>query len=193
MTSKRGFLFSLFAVTATASLLCAGGLQVGSAVPDFQLKSVDDTDVRYEQVSGDVTLITFVATKCPVSNDYNERMKALYSDYKGKGVKFVFINSNNSEPGVEVKQHAAANGFAFKVYKDPGNIVADQFGAQVTPEAFLVKGGKIVYHGRIDDSQKGEIKEHSLRNALDAVLAGKAVEKSESKAFGCGIKRVKVS
>jgi peroxiredoxin len=193
MICKRNFLLSVFAVPAMTSLLCAGGLQVGSVVPDFELKSVDDTDVRYAQVSGDVTLITFIATKCPVSNDYNERMKALYNDYKGKGVKYVFINSNHSEPASEVKEHAATHGFAFKVYKDPGNVVADEFGAQVTPEVFVVKSGKIVYHGRIDDAQKGEIKEHTLRNALDAVLAGKAPEKAESKAFGCTIKRVKAS
>jgi hypothetical protein len=57
----------------------------------------------------------------------------------------------------------------------------------------VIKGGKIVYHGRIDDARKGEIKDHSLRNALDALLAGKTPAVAETKAFGCTIKRVKAS
>ncbi len=187
--TRKLFLFVL-AVAATASVSMAGGLGVGSEVPDFQLKSVEGEDVRYSSVSGDVTLVMFIATKCPVSNDYNERMKALHAGYSGQGVKFVFINSNRAEDAAEVKAHAAQNGFSFAVYKDPGNVVADTFGASVTPEAYLVKAGKVVYHGRIDDAQKGDIKEHTLRQALDAVLQGQAPVKAETKAFGCTIKRV---
>jgi peroxiredoxin len=174
----------------TAPLSMADGLGIGSDVPDFQLKSVQDEDVRYSSISGDVTVVMFIATQCPVSNDYNERMKALHADYSGKGVKFVFVNSNRAEDAAEVKAHAERNGFSFAVYKDPGNVVADTFGASVTPEAYLVKAGKVVYHGRIDDAQKGEIKERSLQQALDAVLKGEAPAKAETKAFGCTIKRV---
>lgn len=190
---KRSSFFSLIALTAVAGAVSAASLQVGATVPDFDLKAVDGKDVRYSQISGDITLITFISTQCPVSNGYNDRMRAIYDDYQSKGVKFVFINSNSTETAADVKEHAAKSNFAFKVYKDPANAVADQFGAQVTPEAFLVKDGKIVYRGRIDDALKGEIKEHSLRGALDSVLAGKALAKQETKAFGCTIKRVKAS
>jgi len=173
--------------------LAAAGLKVGSTVENFTLKTVDGKDVQYAELAGNITVVTFIATQCPISNDYNERMKALYADYHPKGVKFVFINSNHTEPAAEVKQHAASNGFQFQVYKDPGNVVADMFGAQFTPEVYVVKGGKVAYHGRIDDARKGEIKDHSLRNALDALLAGKAPAVAETKAFGCTIKRVKAS
>jgi hypothetical protein len=117
-------------------------------------------------------------------------MKSLYGDYSAKGVKFVFINSNKTEDGTAVKAHAATNGFQFAVYKDPGNIVADVFGAEKTPEAYVVKAGKIVYHGRIDDAQKGPIKSHTLRDALDAVLDGGTPQPAETNAFGCTIKKV---
>ncbi len=174
---------------ASASVFGAG-LGVGSEVPEFELKSVEGADVAYSDISGDVTVVAFIATKCPISNDYNERMNAIYGDYARKGVKFVFINSNKAEDAAEVKAHAAENGFKFSVYKDPGNVVADRFGAEVTPEIFLVKGGKVVYHGRIDDARTGEIKHHSLREALDAVLDGKTPDPAEARAFGCTIKRV---
>ncbi len=187
---KRITLGSILAALFACSALFAGGLKVGDTVPDFTLKSVDGNDVRYSSLAGDVTVVTFIATRCPVSNAYNERMKAIYADYHAKGVKFVFVNSNKQEDAAEVKEHAQKHGFQFAVYKDPGNVVADLFGAQVTPEAYVIKGGKIVYHGRIDDSQKGDVKDPSLRKALDAVLAGRPIEKPETKAFGCTIKRV---
>ena len=103
----------------------------------------------------------------------------------------LYVNSNSTESADVVKQHAAQKGFSFHVYKDPGNAVADLFGAEFTPEAFVTKAGKIIYHGRIDDARSGEISEHSLRNALDEVLAGRTPAKQETKAFGCTIKRVK--
>jgi peroxiredoxin len=184
-------LFALSVLPAlVAGSLWAGGLGIGSAVPDFTVKTTGGDDVKYSSLAGKITVVTFIATQCPISNDYNERMQALYSDYSSRGVKFVFINSNRQESPAEVEEHAAKNGFSFKVYKDPGNVVADQFAAQVTPEAYVAVDGKIVYHGRIDDARKGEITDHSLRRALDAALAGKTPEKAETKAFGCTIKRV---
>ena len=69
--------------------------------------------------------------------------------------------------------------------------IADKLGAMVTPEAyFLDASNKLIYHGRIDNSRNGDnIETTDLRNAIDAALAGKAIEKTEAKAFGCTIKR----
>jgi hypothetical protein len=92
-----------------------------------------------------------------------------------------------------VAAHAKSSGFEFTVYKDENSVVADQLGAQVTPEAFVVDAaGNVLYHGSIDDSQNtARIQFQGLRTALDSILAGKAVEKAETKAFGCTIKRAK--
>ena len=137
------------------------------------------------------TLILFIATKCPVSNAYNARMQKLADDYRARGVNVVGINSNSTEPAAEVKQHAAANGLNFTILKDPGNQIADRYDAQVTPEAYLLDAsGKLVYRGRIDNSRFGYlITATELRDAIEATLAGRAVEKTEVKAFGCSIKR----
>ena len=176
-----------------ATSLMAGGLGIGASMPDFTVKSVDGADVGSAAISGDITVVTFIATRCPISNDYNTRMNEIFSAYQGKGVKFVFINSNVKEVALEVKEHAAKHGFQFAVYKDPGNVVADQFGAQVTPESFVFEKDKLVYHGRIDDKRTGEIGDHSLKNALTAVIGGETPAHQERKAFGCTIKRVKDS
>lgn len=185
---------TIFGLAAlTAGLLIAGPYNVGSKVENFTIKDLNGQSVNFSDLKGDVTVVMFIATQCPISNDYNQRMNELYNEFAGKGVKFVFVNSNVSEPAAEVGEHAKANSFPFKVYKDPGNQAADRFGAQVTPEAFVIdKEGTVRYHGYIDDSRNAaNIKVRGLKNALDLVLSGQSVANAQTKAFGCTIKREK--
>lgn len=137
-------------------------------------------------------VVMFIATQCPVSNDYNVRMAQLHKDYKSKGIIFLGINSNKQEDIAEIKKHAGKNKFKFAVLKDHNNVIADKFGASFTPEIFVLNPElEVVYHGRIDDSRRvGDVKTHDLRNTLDEILAGKAVTVAKTKAFGCTIKRV---
>jgi peroxiredoxin len=165
---------------------------IGEAVADFSLPDADGKEHSLASLKGSKgTVLIFIATKCPVSNAYNERMQKLAEEYKAKGFNVVGINSNSTEPAAEVKSHAAEKGLTFAILKDPNNKIADRIGAQVTPEAYLLDAsGKLLYHGRIDNSRNGDaITATELRDAIEAVLAGKPVEKTEVKAFGCSIKR----
>jgi len=175
-----------------AGILSAQEFKLGSKVTDFNVQDLDGKPVAFSALRGPVTVVTFIATQCPVSNSYNQRMNAIYQDYSSKGVKFIFVNANRTEPANEVREHAHKVGFAFPVYKDADNVLADRFDAQVTPESYVIDSAGIIrYHGSIDDSQnESHIKTQRLRLALDAVLAGKPVDPAETKAFGCGIKRV---
>ncbi len=151
------------------------------------------TKLTGEESSGKVTVAAFISTQCPISNAFNDRMAALYKDYKPKGVRFVFINSNANESKAMVADHRTAAGFPFPVYKDAENTAADFFGAMATPATYVIDGhGLLRYRGYIEDStNEARVKHRALRDALDAVLAGKAVPAPETKAFGCSIKRVK--
>jgi peroxiredoxin len=137
-------------------------------------------------------VVMFIATQCPVSNAYNERMVALYNDYEPRGFAFVGINSNKQESVDEIKEHSQENKFEFPVLKDWNNVIADKFEASVTPEIYILNSNfYLLYHGRIDDSRReNEVKSHDLRAALDEILAGKPVSNKLTKAFGCTIKRV---
>ena len=137
------------------------------------------------------TVILFVATQCPVSNAYNERMEKLAKDYSAKGVRFVGVNSNKQESSEEIASHSKEHGFTFPVLKDKGNVIADKLGAKVTPEIYVVNAkGELAYHGQIDNSQnESKVKERPAAAALDAILAGKSVKQSDVAAFGCSIKR----
>ena len=165
---------------------------IGSTIEEFTLPDVDGTERSLKSLAGKKgTVLLFVAVQCPVSNAYNERMEKLAQDYKAKGINIVGINSNVAEDGAACKAHAAENKLTFTILKDSGNKIADKLGASVTPEAyFLDANNKLVYHGRIDNSRNAaNVETPDLRNAIEAVLSGKPVEKTEAKAFGCSIKR----
>lgn len=171
----------------------AARVTMNSIVTDFTLSDADGKERKLSTLRGkQATAIIFVSTRCPVSNGYNSRMAQLAADYEAKGVSVIGINANNGETPEQIKTHAAENKLAFTILKDKNNKVADRFGAQFTPEVFLLDGaGKLVYHGRIDNSRDPEaVNAPDLRNAIDAVLAGQAVPVAETKAFGCSIKRV---
>ena len=166
---------------------------IGAMIDDFKLPDADGAQHTLNSLKGkNGAVIIFIATRCPVSNGYNDRMQKLAEDYQSKGINVIGINSNSTEPASEVKSHAAEKHLTFAILKDDGNKIADRFGANHTPEAYVIDAsGKLVYHGRIDNSQNtANITSNDLRDALDAVLAGKPIQKTTSVAFGCSIKRV---
>src|ERR1044071_1724527 len=165
---------------------------IGSTIEDFTLPDYDNHERSLKSLAGkNGTVILFIAVQCPVSNAYNERMEKLAQDYRAKGINVIGINSNVKEDAAAVKAHAAEHNLTFTILKDPSNKIADKLGASVTPEAYFLDGNnKLLYHGRIDNARNADqIETTDLRNALDAALAGKAIEKTEAKAFGCTIKR----
>ncbi|MBL8211022.1 MAG: redoxin domain-containing protein [Bryobacterales bacterium] len=142
-----------------------------------------------------VTVMIFLSTVCPISNDYNDRMGALYRELSAKGVQWLAINANQNEPWSEVDQHRQQAGYPFPVWKDRNNVVADKVGASVTPEVFVFdKDAALRYQGQIDDSRNpARTQVLGLKNAVEQLLAGQPVTKTQTKAFGCTIKRVRKS
>jgi hypothetical protein len=74
---------------------------------------------------------------------------------------------------------------------DPEGRVGHQFDAKVTPHMFIIDGtGVLVYNGAVDDDPRGnkEDKKNYVKDALDALLAGKSVATSSTRPYGCGVK-----
>jgi peroxiredoxin len=195
---RKSLLFAALSAALALAVTCqaqvpAAQIAIGGKVPDLQFQSLDDKTASLYQFKGSRgTLLLFVATRCPVSNDYNQRMADLAREYAARGFAVLGVNSNRTEPADEVARHAAENRLAFAIVRDPDNRAADFFGASVTPEAFLFDATwTLRYHGRIDDSRNpANITSRDLRGALDALEAAKPVLVAETKAFGCTIKRV---
>jgi peroxiredoxin len=184
--------FVALTLSAVLAVPAFAEVAIGDKLPSFTLtdavggKAVDVAAAQGKKA----TVVMFIATECPVSNDYNERMAAVARDYAAKGVAFLGINSNKQETPTAIATHAKDNKFSFPVLKDTGNVQADAFGARVTPEIYVYDASsKLVYHGRIDAERKGGSSQ-DLKATLDAVIAGKPVPVAETKAFGCTIKRV---
>ena len=165
---------------------------IGATVEDFTLPDADGKEQSLNSLKGkNGSVLIFVATKCPVSNAYNERMEKLAQDFKARGINVIGINANAAETAAAVKAHAAENHLTFPVLKDPANKIADRLGATVTPEAYFLDGNnKLVYRGRIDNAKDvTSVNSSELRDAIEATLAGKPVAKTTATAFGCSIKR----
>lgn len=201
---KRQYTFCLFVALflITAGAIFAGSGKsgdvamapaIGATIEDFSLPDTDGESHTFSSLRGkNGAVVIFISVQCPVSNAYNERMTRLAEDYGKQGISVIGINANKSESAEAVKAHAAEKHLNFTILKDPGNKIADLLGAQHTPEAYYLDGhNRLLYHGRIDNStDTAKVESNDLRNALDAALAGKPIQKTTSLAFGCSIKRV---
>ncbi len=176
-------------------VLGSAALKPGDRAPEFSLPLASGSgsmSLAGERQAHAATVVMFISTRCPVSNAYDERMQALEKEYGSRGVRFIGVNSNVNEPVSEIASHAKEHGFTFPIVKDQGSRTADAYGAEHTPEIFVVgRDGMVRYHGRIDENRDdpAAVRSPDLRNALDALLAGRPVPVAATKAFGCSIKR----
>ncbi len=177
----------------------SGGLALGAKAPmaTTKMKNVDGKQLSIADVAGKAgTLVIFTCNHCPFAKDWEQRIVELGNSYVARGIGAVLINANNPdthpEDGyAEMQARAKSRGMKIPYVVDETSAVAKAFGASVTPEAFLFdKSGKLVYHGAIDDNRKqpDKVQARYLKDALDAVLGGKAPAVTETKSLGCGIK-----
>jgi len=193
---------------AFAPPLAAEELAIGATAPGFKLKG---TDGRMSALADFVTerpnrkpaaavVVVFTCNQCPFSKAYEPVLIELASRYEKDRVRFVLINSNDPEvaPGdsyEKMVELAREKKYPFPYLYDATQAIATAYGAKVTPHIFLLDDKLVLrYRGRINDSRAPEqVKSHDLVAALDAVLAGKEVATTETKAFGCTIKWKKAS
>lgn len=179
--------------------LARAGLGIGDAMADadVKMKSVDGSMVSINDVMGEKgTLVVFTCNHCPFVLGWQKEMVAIGNAYKDKGIGVIFINSN--DPAVSkgdsfegMQEMAKKEGYGFPYAVDATSGVAKSFGATKTPDVFLFDAaGKLAYKGAVGEGgQKPKAGgEAWLKNALEAVLAGKPVAMAETKAVGCTIK-----
>src|SRR5213080_1580091 len=87
---------------------------IGAMIDDFTLPDADGAQHTLNSLKGkNGAVIIFIATRCPVSNAYNDRMEKLAEDYKAKGINVIGINANSTETASEVKANATEKGLKF--------------------------------------------------------------------------------
>jgi peroxiredoxin/mono/diheme cytochrome c family protein len=167
-------------------------------VADFSLPDprADGKKVSLADLKQKLVVVVFVGTECPINNSYMPRLVELHKEFADKGVAFLAVNANSPDTPERVARHARQHELPFPVLKDAGNVVADQFGAKRTPEAFVLDADRRVrYRGRIDDQYGVGINRprptrRDLAEALGALLDGKPVTTPVTEPAGCPVARL---
>ncbi len=180
---------------ATASTM----LDLGTKAPDFALPDVVSGRTVSLAAFQDkkVLVVMFICHHCPFVQHVKSELARLGQDYAAKSVGIVGISSNDpavsSDDSPEgLKRMAAEWGLQFPVCYDASQAVAKSYAAACTPDFYVFDPERrLAYRGQLDDSRPGNDKPVTgadLRSAIDALLAGRAVNPNQKPSLGCNIK-----
>lgn len=185
---------------------------LGKPAPNFALRDFRGKSVEFQAGSigkaadtkatgTKATVVLFLGVECPLARQYASRLSQLAEEFGTAGVDFLAIDSNQQDSVTEMASFATRYGLTVPFLKDPGNVVADQFRAERTPQVFVVDAGGIVrYQGRIDDQfgfqtgigyAKPNEARRDLAEAITEVVAGREVSEPLTPVKGCLIGRVR--
>ena len=173
-------------------------LKPGDQAPGFELPAVDGTTVRLaeELAKRPVTVVTFLCNHCPYVVAYIPRLIELQNRYVPEQARLIGICSNDEitypqDSFEKMKVAAKEWGLNFPYLRDEDQSVAQAYGAERTPEIFLLDThGVCRYEGGIDDNYQDAtaVTDRPLRDAIDAVIEGRAVDRVQTHAIGCTVK-----
>jgi len=168
-------------------------LTIGQAAPDFTLPDThgDPTPLG----DAPLTVVVFTCNHCPYALAWHERIQDVARDYEADGVRLLQISSNDAgryprDSYEAMKARVDAGDFAGPYLYDESQEVARAWGATATPHVFVLDADRrVIYQGAPDPDYTDEsLRARWLREALDDVLAGRAVQKPNTEAVGCSIK-----
>jgi hypothetical protein len=160
---------------------------------DLVLKDAQGRRVHPLAKSGKVaTVYIFALSECPIANAYAPEIKRIAEKYTRKRTALSLVLVDPGMTPAKASQYAKAYGYGIPVLVDPDQSLARRFKIGISPEvAVFDKNMALVYRGRIDDQyfglgrRRSTVRSRDLRNALDAILSGKAVRPSSTEAIGC--------
>lgn len=184
----------LVCVVMLAASPVKNGYEVGDKATDFKLKNVDGKMVSladFKEAKG--FIVIFDCNTCPYSKAYNERIIDLNEKYAAKGFPVITINANDGsgDSYEDMVRIANKKKYKFPYLYDETQAIAKTYGATNTPHVFVLNRDlKVSYIGAIDDNARNaaSASKKYVEDAVDALLAGKSVPVTKTKAVGCGIK-----
>lgn len=198
----RGTCFAVMAIAFLLSFASANRSQaeddvareVPASIAPFELSDFAGVPWKLNDELEKPLVVVFVGVECPIVSLSIDTLKAQQTRF-GESVDFVLIDSNQQDTLLEMEQFAKRHELTIPLLKDPANRVADAFGAERTPQVFLLDRQRSVrYHGQINDRytyglQRAEAQAEYLENAIQAIVAGQAPELTQTEAVGCHIGR----
>ncbi|MFO0951781.1 MAG: redoxin domain-containing protein [Isosphaeraceae bacterium] len=195
----RKLLLSVAALALVASPAFAGKynkvISVGDKAPTFSgipaAYGDQDTSLSLSDIKEPVVVLVFLGNHCPVVVAYEDRLQEFTNDYKDKGVKVVgvSVNDNDSDRLPAIKNWIKEKKANYVYGYDETQAIGRAYGATNTPQFFVLdKDRTIRYTGAMDDNMaEAKVKKTYLRDAVDALLAGKTPEVVETQPKGCGV------
>ena len=163
------------------------------ALTDITVPSLDGVMVSPLRSTGDVTVLIFVTTDCPIANRYAPEIRRIYEEF-GEKVTFWLVYTADSAQVSELAEHRESFGFPMKAVRDLKNELVQVTGVTVTPEVAVYDvNQELSYRGRINDQYvefgiaRAAARTHDLRDVLARLVAGEQVVYSETQAVGCYI------
>lgn len=172
-------------------------LQLGASAPDFDLPGVDGKRYSLASFKGSKLLVVvFSCNHCPYVIGSEDRMIQFDRDVSPRGVAMVAINSNETEGHPtdsfeHMVQHAKEKGLPWAYVRDESQDVAKAYGALRTPHFYVFDADrKLRYTGRMDDNPRDAklARTHELRDAVEALLAGRKPPAELTNPIGCNVK-----
>jgi hypothetical protein len=161
-----------------------------STVFDLAGHAIDPFDVT----DAKAIVCIFVSTDCPISNRYAPEIRRVEEAFARSGVRFWLVYADPYTSSEAIRNHVREYRLPQQVLRDPRHALVRLAHARVTPEgAVFLPGGRLVYHGRIDNryadlgKERPEASQHDLEEVLKAIVQGKPVPYSTGKAVGCYI------
>lgn len=173
-------------------------LRIGDPAPPFELPATDGT--RAGVAAGEAasaTVVVFTCNHCPYALAWHERIAAVARDYAPRGVRVLNVNSNDAQryprdswEAMVARVEAEPGSWPMPYLRDESQEVARAYGAQTTPDLFVIDADDtLAYRGAPDADWEDESQEARwLRDALDDVIAGRAVREPETEPVGCSVK-----
>jgi peroxiredoxin len=196
MSRALGASLMLLAVRAAVAGEFNPVLNVGDAAPAWaDLPGTDGKNHSLiEHDAKSFVLVVFTCNSCPVARDYEERIAAFTKAHADVAVVAVNVNRVPEDSLDKMKERATAFKFPYQYLFDESQQIAKDYGAQGTPEFFLLSPAadgarKVVYMGAMDDnSDRSKVTKQYLADALAAVRQGKPAPVGETYAPGCRIR-----
>ena len=176
-----------------AVLLSFNTVSANTKVDDFVLLDQSgDAQALFYDKEAKAIVVMIHGNGCQIVRSILPDYKALRDEYESKGVRFLMLNANLQDTRVTIASEAAEWGIDMPILIDSAQVIAPSLNVTRTGEVLVINpvSREISYRGALNDRvhferQKKEASEHYVKNALDAVLAGKAVALSEVKSVGC--------
>ena len=169
--------------------------EVGQAAPNLDLKDAFGKAFTLGEFKGKIVVLEWFNMNCPFvkGRHGDQTMQKTYAKYAGKGVVWLAINSTAGAKPEDDRVYAAEHQLAYPILMDSQGQVARAYGAKTTPHMFVIdRAGKLAYSGAIDDDPGGQKDKKEVTNyvagAIDDLLTDKAVAKSRTTPYGCGVK-----